>query len=153
MNMILRTCLLFTLLALISGCKDPSASGQKMAYDELFAEVMRVHDEVMPETANLYKLKKYAQDDLEILPENHEFVEQLVKTKIAADKADDAMMDWMAEFKVPESSHDEKMKYLKSELSKIKEVSHLIKSTIADGRKFIKKVDHHIHKNNLKKNG
>lgn len=152
MNITLKTLIWLMISATIFSCKDRVAEKQKIEYDKLFKEVMRVHDEVMPETSNLYKLKKYAQENIDVLPKDNEFVEQLIETKIATEKADDAMMDWMAAFKVPESTHAEKMEYLNKELISITEVSKLMLSTLEKGKAVVRKSDKFIKENNLNPN-
>lgn len=136
------------LIIALASCKQTA----DQEYDLLFKEVMRVHDDCMPETANLYKLKRFAQDDIEVLPKDDKYYDKLVAIKVRADKADEAMMDWMDKFKEPEASHEERMAYLKKELVAIEKVCEQIYSTIDEGKKLVMEVDAYIKKNNIKAN-
>ena len=55
-------------MLLLTSC-DNSQKVQKAEFDTLFAEVMKIHDDVMPEINNLYKLKKFAQENITVLPD------------------------------------------------------------------------------------
>lgn len=145
-----KTIILIPLVFLIalSSCKQ----SDDQEYDLLFKEVMRVHDDCMPETANLYKLKQYAQEDIDVLPKENEYYDKLIAIKVKADKADEAMMDWMDKFKEPEASHAERMAYLKKELVAIEKVCEQIYSTIEEGKKLVKEADAYLKANNINNN-
>ena len=134
-------CTISTFIAfmlLLTGC-DKSKKVQKTEFDNLFAEVMKIHDDVMPETNNLYKLKKNAQENIAVLPDTNSMIKELMDIQILSDKADDAMMDWMANFKIPESEHKSKITYLQNEKIAITDVIELILGTIYDGKSLIRK--------------
>lgn len=142
--------LLFILsFVILTSCKDKLAEQQKSAYDTLFAEVMKVHDDIMPETNNLYKLKKFAQENIDILPDTSIYVKKLRDAQMNADKADDAMMQWMSDFAVPEGSHEEKMKYLESQKKSVEDLRALMLSTIYDGKVLVNQSDEYIKVNKL----
>ncbi len=145
-------CTISTFIAfmlLLTGC-DKSKKAQKTEFDNLFAEVMKIHDDVMPETNNLYKLKKNAQENIAVLPDTNSMIKELMDIQILSDKADDAMMDWMANFKIPESEHKSKITYLQNEKIAITDVRELILGTIYDGKSLIRKSDKYIKKNKLR---
>ena len=79
------------LMLLLTSC-DNSQKVQKTEFDTLFAEVMKIHDDVMPETNNLYKLKKIAQENIAVLPDTSSMIKELMDIQLFSDKADDAMM-------------------------------------------------------------
>ena len=140
--------LIFAII-LFASCENNLAK-EKVEFDALFAEVMKIHDDVMPETNNLYKLKKFAQENLAILPDTSTLMKELMDIQIASDKADDAMMEWMAAFKIPESDHKSKIEYLNSEKESITKVRELMLSTLYNGKLVINKSDKYIKKNKLR---
>lgn len=101
---------------LLFSCK----SGEKTPIDIQHNEVMAIHDEVMPKMRDIYKLKKRLkkspQKDLEVVQNS---ISQL-------EKADDAMMDWMADYKKPKGDDPNALNYLASEMNKIE----IVKSTM-----------------------
>lgn len=136
---------------LLGSCgNDQTKVKEKSEFDTLFAEVMTIHDDVMPETNNLYKLKKFAQENLQVIPDTSAYVKKLLDVQVLSDKADDAMMDWMAQFKIPESDHNSKIKYLENEKKSISEVRDLMLLTIYEGKKLIAETDTFISKNKLR---
>lgn len=137
------------LMLLLTSC-DSLQKVQKTEFDTLFAEVMKIHDDVMPETNNLYKLKKIAQENIAVLPDTSSMIKELMDIQLLSDKADDAMMDWMANFKIPESDHKSKITYLQNEKIAITDVRGLMLSTIYKGKSLIRKSDKYIKKNKLR---
>ena len=146
---------LFTLISLIlllSSC-DNSQKAQKLEFDTLFAEVMKIHDDVMPETNNLYKMKKYAQENIDVLPDTSSMVKELLDVQLRSDKADDLMMDWMANFKIPDGDHQSKIDYLNQEKESIKNVRDKMLSTLYEGKAVVRKSDDYIKLNKLRNEG
>lgn len=141
--------LLIPLLLIISSCNGEEKK-QKEEFDALFAEVMKIHDDVMPETNNLYKLKKFAQENIDVLPDTSSFVKQLRDVQVSTEKADDVMMEWMEDFSVPNTTHQEKMSYLKQELDAIEKVRSTMLSTLYEGKQVIRSSDKYIKKNKLR---
>lgn len=84
---------LFALLTL-AACKH---SHPGMEDNPLYVEVMAVHDSIMPKMSDIHSLKK----DLNQYTES-EARDKVLSTISELDKADEAMMNWMANFKVPE---------------------------------------------------
>ena len=142
--------LIFLFAALLLGSCENTQSKEKKEFDDLFAEVMAIHDDVMPETSNLYKLKKYAQENIDVIPDTSAYIEQLRNAQLRSVKADDAMMEWMANFKIPESDHQSKIAYLKSEKIAISKVRELMLTTLYDEKKVIAETDEYIKSNKLR---
>ena len=140
------------LLLLISSCNNKQ-SEQKAEFDKLFAEVMKIHDDVMPETNNLYKLKKYAQDNINVIPDTSIYIKPLRDVQLNSDMADEVMMEWMENFAVPDAAHEEKMTYLKEELVNIENVRKIMLSTMYDGKMMVRKTDKYIKQNKLRDAG
>lgn len=99
----------------------------------LYEQVMDIHDEVMPKTDEIYKLKKDLQDKIakspDMVADKKKQLDQIIHE---LDSADDSMMDWMHKFNpLPDSANQEKAReYLENEMEKIKKVRELINGSI-----------------------
>ena len=84
---------LFAIIVLFwfSSCQEKESNN-----NQLTEEVMAIHDKVMPELNVLLKLKM----DLKKM-ETEGTRELIIDQIIEIDKADDAMMTWMADYKLP----------------------------------------------------
>jgi len=131
-------------------CGESLEQKQKKEYDELHASVMFIHDDVMPKTQDLYKVKQYSKENIEVLGDTSSFTPMLIEASVNAEKADEVMMVWMAQFQEPEGTHEERMVFLNDQLKKIKEVRKEMLVALADGKKLIKKTDHYIETNKLR---
>jgi len=136
------------------GCSNP--------FDEqkvLFDEVMVIHDEVMPRMQDIYELKKQLSERMQALQQDTTGLDsaayiQCIQQKIALEDADDAMMTWMRDFSdnmAPPSeekykshlektgiTHEEYLKFLDAEKTKISEVSDAMLSSISDAKELLK---------------
>ncbi|MEM6316650.1 MAG: hypothetical protein AAF960_03215 [Bacteroidota bacterium] len=97
---------------------------------QLWDEVMVVHDEVMPKMGELHKLEK------QLKKQTSTEAQQAAITKIEA--AQESMMDWMRNFKpmrkVAKMEHQVAMDYLKEEQKKVAEVKRLMLEGIEVGQ-------------------
>jgi hypothetical protein len=132
-----RFVFLFLVVATLAACKqtatEQTASGDSVESSPEYREVMAIHDAVMPEMTTLHDLKK-ALKQAET-PEN--------RTRILAEisrmeRADEAMMEWMAAFDVP-ADKDKVAAYLALEKGKIQAVSDSMNQVIADVKQFLAK--------------
>ena len=100
----------------------------------LYDQVMEIHDEEMPKSQDIYRLKKNIQDQITNTPgmvveQKKEFERMVSKL----DSADRAMMDWMHQFNPPDTLDDEsKREYLENEIEKIKKVRDLTEEAIRE---------------------
>ena len=99
----------------------------------LYDQVMGIHDEVMPKSDEIYKLKKEIQDKIassKSLSADKKKELDLIVAEL--DSADHSMMDWMHKFKpLPDSANQELAReYLENEIERIKNVRELIKSSL-----------------------
>jgi len=108
--------------------------GADSANTALLAMVMDIHDEVMPKSDDLYRLKKKLQDSIAatkgMTAEKKAGLEALI---LSLDSASHAMNEWMHGFK-PEkdSANQEKMReYLESEIEKIRQIKERTNEVIA----------------------
>ena len=121
--------ILFGLL-LFSSCKSEHSTEVQKLYDE----VMVIHDEVMPEMGTIHKLKKQLKG---LLKNPSATLDQAdVKKNIEAlDQADEAMMDWMHQFKVPKEASDKiKLEYLAIQKEKMAKVNTDMKTIIKNAQ-------------------
>ncbi len=118
--------LLFATSIVLHSCTIP-----KSDVDRLHDEVMQIHDDVMPKMRDIYSLKK----SLKRLVEEGD--EQAAYHMDLLDKADDAMMDWMRDYRKPLETRENKIEYLQGEKSKIQEVRDLMLSSIKAASDFI----------------
>lgn len=116
-------------LMFLSSCKDSKKLENQD--DPLFKEVMEIHNNVMPELSTIHAIKR----DLKAIesPESKEIILAQIKN---LDEADEAMMTWMADFKVPDNKSKEK-EYLEAQKLKISHVSDLMYSSIKNGNHLL----------------
>jgi len=110
--------------------QETAASNPNQA---LYDQVMAVHDEVMPKTDEIYRLKKELKEKVAKTPDLVvEKKKQLDQIIAELDSADHSMMDWMHKFNpLPDSVDQEKAReYLENEMEKIKKVRELINGSI-----------------------
>lgn len=135
-NMKVLTILFTTSLILFSCNLNQNAGEAEYALKKMHTEVMEIHDEVMPRMSDIGKLKKQLKEKLNS-PETtkQDSIQQLI---YQLEEADNAMMDWMGNFKKPnykEAEAAEKV-YL-SEKKKIIVVRDKMNSTISAARLFL----------------
>lgn len=129
----IRTLLLFLVVLISLQCKDKSP--QEAELDKLFDEVMVIHDDVMPKTATIHRLKKKLKKNQE--QENLASVTAVIEQ---LDIADEGMMSWMEKFKKPKDQPFEEAKaYYESEKVKITKVKRDILSAISVAEELIPK--------------
>lgn len=102
---------------------------------DLQKKVMEVHDEVMPKMEEIHRLKR----DLVIRREQMRsvgdstsavLIKQIDKQLLSLQDADNAMMDWMYEFKPPSEEDEKAIEYLKSMQVSIEKVKEKMLSSI-----------------------
>jgi len=113
-------------LFLFTSCKETIKPENQES--PLYKEVMEIHDAVMPEMSTIHVIKK----DLKSI-ETPETKEVILKNIKALDDADEAMMAWMAAFKLPADKASES-EYLASEKIKISKVSDDMYTSIKNGK-------------------
>ena len=100
----------------------------------LYDDVMEVHDKVMPETSTIHQLKKKLKK-LDVQDSTH------MRLIYELDAADEAMMEWMADFsafkKLADAKKDEKLQYLHNEYTLINDVSDKMYSAIDGAQMYL----------------
>ena len=118
---------LFIITLTISCSPNQDKEQQKME-EELYAEVMAVHDEVMPKMSRILSLERELKEAVEGLDsassESLEKLEYLERHIARLQEADEAMMQWMRSFEVNQEgwAHDSIMSYLEKEKKRISQV-------------------------------
>jgi len=102
------------------------------ANQALYDEVMKIHDDVMPKTDDIFKIKE---ELTKKLAETNiiDARKQQIEAGIAKlDSADQSMMDWMHGFNPPPDSLGEERarEYLETEMEKIKKVREDVNEAI-----------------------
>lgn len=129
--------LYLALLFAFAGCQSgPSSEAQQQ--QELETEVMDLHDEAMADMGKIYRLRRNLtalRDSLQAQTADTVRVSLLSRRIAELNEADEAMMDWMRQYKAPDTlAHDQAMIYLRDEHNKMARVKTLMDSTIANAR-------------------
>lgn len=119
--------LAFTSLSI--GCKEKSG---------LEKEVMAIHDEVMPKLGELNKLKRNLSKQLPDI-QNEPLRSEVLQIITDLENADEGMMTWMSEYKIP-SDESSKTEYLTKEKESIQKVRKDMLSSIAKAKSLTAKV-------------
>lgn len=93
-------------------------------------EIIRIHDEVMPEMSTMRRYKK------KLLKMGNS--DEIMDAVTALEKADEAMMDWMANYEIPKTRPEkERLSYLNKELVRVTNMNQQIKDALATAEKLI----------------
>ena len=142
---------LFILLCITTACSKSSESADHEAHDmeneespntALYDKVMELHDELMPRMEEIYNMKKEIQDEIAKTPEMvAEKKQELEKTILYLDSANNEMMDWMHKFSpLPDSTDQEAAReYLETEMEKIRKVKDIMAEAVEKAKEEMKK--------------
>lgn len=111
-----------------------TACNQKNRVEKLKAEVMAIHDEVMPEMGTLMNLQKELKDKISDLDTTDKSMADSLRRLVKQlEEADEAMMQWMRNYKdpSPEMSEEKALEYLESKKESITEVKNKINASKA----------------------
>jgi len=113
--------------------EEMSNSEEDQSNQALYDKVMEVHDEVMPQMNDIYKLKKQLQEEItnskDLVDDRKKKLESLVFT---LDSANNAMMNWMRKFEPPSDtlSLEDARIYLEEQMTKINGVKAAMQEAI-----------------------
>lgn len=114
--------------------------------DILYQEVIAVHDQVMPKMQDIVALQEKIRiqiDSLNEMDSTSKSISNLREINVMLKNADDAMMNWMREFKpemnAKEVENEEAMTYLKNEMNRIIEVQKVVNKSIENAHTFLDK--------------
>lgn len=115
---------------------------QNSARDKMYTEIMKIHDDVMPEMSTIHRLRKNLKkiDTTLVKTPNYPTI---LNHLSALEKADEGMMSWMAEFSNPTSDAEEAtaLNYLENEKIKITAVREQMLKSIADAEEVLEKTE------------
>ena len=101
----------------------------------LEAEVMAIHDEVMPKMGDMHLAKKGLRKILAATKDSTVQAE-IISMINALESADEGMMQWMADWKVP-NQEPEKTDYLNKEKEKITKVKNDMLSSLEKANTYL----------------
>ena len=144
MKISINTCIgLFLAVLVFAGCGNKAEQQQKQQED-LAKEVLAIHDEVMPRSEELVKLRKQLKDKVNVWAADAgaDHGAQIREATAHIDSltaADKSMMDWMHNYNGAQGlyEHEDIIKYLTEEKAKISEVRDNTEAAIAAARKFL----------------
>ncbi|NEM97219.1 hypothetical protein [Pontibacter burrus] len=121
---------------LLSGCNTGPTQAELKT--ELEQHVMAVHDSAMADLGSIFKLRRdlrALRDTLATQQTDSTLLLQLQENITSLNKADEAMMNWMRNYKATDTlQHEQAMQYLNQELQKIEKVKITMDSTIDAAR-------------------
>ncbi|WP_439879577.1 hypothetical protein ACSX1A_10335 [Pontibacter sp. MBLB2868] len=139
-KLFLITCLSFSIL---SGCSQSETPEEHN--NNLESQVMEVHDGAMEQMNTIYHLRKDLRALRDTLTNQEADTSALVPIQVnitQLNEADEAMMNWMRQYKAPVNLTDEQAReYLQNELLKIERVKTLMDSTIQAARSIYRKYE------------
>lgn len=136
------TFLLFSVayLFFFSACDSEPKEKTPSEREQLYKEVMEIHDAVMPKMADLNRLKRNLKAQIKADSTISDSIKTLVNVQLGKlSAAEDGMTDWMRDFKAPKKSDpDEKIiAYLKTEKINISRVSDLMLENLKNGKALL----------------
>jgi len=135
-----RILFLFLSATLVS-CGGSGTENQIQEEEELASEVMAIHDEVMPKTAEVNRLSRrfrsYYEANKESISEEMDGKIELMQREL--EKAEDGMMAWMTSYQHPEVlretlDHGAIMKQLRDQKATIQGVADQINTSIEEAK-------------------
>ena len=117
-----------TLLSL--GCKNED----KETAASLNLEIMKEHDKIMPKMGEINRLKRQLNVYKNIVPDDNALLkDSLINGILVLSKSEDAMNDWMGNYKYPdpERSPEEMIKYLTAQKDTIAELGNTLFMSLA----------------------
>ncbi len=136
---------LLSIIILIS-CNGNNKEKEKLKereIDSLKAEVIGVHDEVMPKMDKIMQLKAQLEQHIEEITDSTSSDSLVIVRNLLSDlnEADAGMMVWMRNYDpmMDDMSHEEKLLYLEGKNKDIQQVRQQMLSAIAQSEEFLEK--------------
>jgi hypothetical protein len=123
--------------AIMTSCNNQDLEKQVEVLED---EVIGIHDEVMPEMSTIAELQRQIEDLLTGADSIADATvrERLYSLRVDLERADEGMMDWMAEYQlVDDMQPDSALQYLEKELEKVNKVKDDMISSIKNARDYI----------------
>lgn len=125
--------------------KEPVKDSLQLALEQVYQEVMVIHDRSMEQMPEIRRLSRQLNDSIEntgVNPmEQEETINRYRNHLKDLTDADQAMRVWMREFNVKEEelSREEKLEYLSREKEKIEGVDRRVNQAIREAREVLQK--------------
>ncbi|MDN3596661.1 hypothetical protein [Zunongwangia endophytica] len=144
MKLIYKAALLLSFATLAYSCAEDT-SAKKKEYDNLFHEVLDIHDEVMPKMADIPELSK----QLQTIADTSASAEKYMQAEKKLQEADKVMMKWMHSFsdefvkdkaevqKMNNEQLQERIDALEEELDDVKAMQEKVDSSIENAENLI----------------
>lgn len=136
-NQLFRLALL--LCVFIIGCTNDD----KESETKLNAEVMDIHNGIMPKMGEMHRLKRQLTSYKEIIPDDSVALKiSVINSIMQLAKSEDMMSDWMSNYKYPnpEAKHEDLIVYLRNQKDSIKRVSDTMYVSLGIAKVFIPKM-------------
>ncbi len=122
----------------VAGNNDTEIPDDVQVEQTLYDEVIAVHDEIMPKLEDMMNLKGDLQEKVDLLKQDDQQSEKVAEMDLAIknlEGADEAMMNWMRNFKPQRDnvSHDEVVEYYTKQKVSIDSVKMLMENAMAKG--------------------
>jgi len=136
MKAVIRLLLPFVVLFASCNLNQAANSEDQYALKKMHNEVMEVHDGVMPRMSEIGRLKRKLKSYL-TEEDQHPKADSIQQLIYQLDEADEAMMNWMGQFKKPDYSNFDIAKSIyDTEMVKIVKVRNKMLSTITKVQEF-----------------
>ncbi|TVQ49589.1 MAG: hypothetical protein EA362_04190 [Saprospirales bacterium] len=137
-----------TMALVFSACGGSEGKSDEEKMDHLLDlqdDVIRVHDDVMPLTANINRARQKIMDYYQ---EHHEGMDEELENRMGVilqrlNDAHDDMFDWMGDWADSDQSameYDEAIKYYDIEMKRIKQVAEDMRSSVNDAEELIEEL-------------
>mgnify|MGYP003578087218 CR=1 FL=1 len=114
------------------------SAGEAERQQTLETEVMNLHDDAMADMGKIYRLRRNLtslRDTLQAQSADTATINLLTRRIQELEVADEAMMEWMRQYKAPDTlAHQQAMLYLNAEHQKMERVKSLMDSTITNAQ-------------------
>ncbi|GAA5222257.1 hypothetical protein [Membranihabitans marinus] len=130
---------------LVIACKNDGSSSIEQELKEKIElyndSVMVVHDRTMPQMSKIEDLRKQLTEQRKALigVDNFNEVKKVNNLLGELNKSENAMWDWMYNFKPDTLQNDEKVNYLREELRSVRKMENIVISGIAKAESYIQK--------------
>lgn len=133
----LRVVLFFLVLTGMWSCQSGSEQQTEDAtYSKYYDSVMVIHDRTMPYMSTIENLRQQLKDKKETTEDQDEImnINQLLG---GLNKGEDAMFDWMQQFKPDSLQDDEKLRYIQNELINVQRMEDIMMDGIHQAQEFL----------------
>lgn len=133
------------MILLLAGCGEtekPTNTGNTIDNDQLFSEVMKIHDEAMARMGELNTLKRELQSEQMKVDSTSRLYDSLTSLVLQLERADEGMFNWMGEFKDPRTSlsQENAKVYLEGQLNMVNKVADDIDNSISAGANILTQI-------------